>query len=210
MPVVVNEGDVLQLNVYCSLDDQTSVNVLHYLCEFVETTPQPILSFASDLDTSISVAYKSILSSAASYRGVGVRKVVPLPKSAEFFATTGQGAGTRTGDPLPRQVCGVITKGTDFAGQAQRGRFYAAFPAESDSGTDGSPVSTYVSNLAALGAFLDDLLTVGIAPTTSTATPVIFHRLIGDTTPITRIVARPRWGTQRSRGDYGRPNVSPI
>jgi hypothetical protein len=39
---------------------------------------------------------------------------------------------------------------------------------------------------------------------------VVYSAKFGLQTPVATIVARQKWGTQRRRGSYGRPNQPPV
>jgi hypothetical protein len=67
------------------------------------------------------------------------------------FVTSNSGSGSATGDPLPRANQGLIRwrTGIYLSGREVRGRTFVPGPVEIDSGANGVPTPTYVSDLAA-------------------------------------------------------------
>lgn len=206
MPV----GDILQVRIETTVGVQSSENIRHYRVSSVTAPEATHLQIAVALNTIINPLYKAILSSSATYRGVAVRRVSPLPLTSEAMDAFGSGTGSVTGDLLPKQTCGVITLRTALAGRRYRGRFYAAFPGEIDNTAASVPGATYLTNLAALAAALIAQRTVTNGAGNSVLDPVIFHRRVPGYDNITSQVTRAIWGTQRRRGDYGRPNPPTV
>lgn len=89
-----------------------------------------------------------------------------------FSATSVAGfAGSATGDLLPTQTQGLIRWRTQGVVNGRRvvGRWYIPQPAESFNGSNGNPISSYVTGL---GAGVTGLLTAG----STASTPAVWHR----------------------------------
>lgn len=203
-------GDILQSRIETSFGTQSSQNIRHWRVSAEVAPAATHAQIAANLDTSIAPLYKAVLSTSATYRGVAVRRIFPLPPTIEAIANANLGAGTIAGDPLPKQTAGVVTFRTALAGRKFRGRFYAAFPAESDNNASTLPSNAYVAGLALLGGVFTLSRTIPNGAGSTTIDPVIWHRRTSTFDVITNIVARTIWGTQRRRGDYGRPNPPMI
>jgi len=209
MANTIESGDFYIARFVCSIEGQISVNTLHYVCVSKAGDGGTDNSLAAALDALFAQLFKNVMSNSATYRGVSCQRISPTPKTVPAISTTGAGLGVDESELLPAQTCGIITKRTDFAGRRFRGRVYVPFPAES-SNVENLPTADYKSNLAALGAVMLDDVAAGSDPNTSTMSPVLFHRATTTATPITSIVAKRLWGTQRRRGNYGQLNPIPF
>lgn len=205
-------NDVWEVRFYCTFGVQTAIPRLHYLISNVAGTPTDIM-LADLMDVQFSTEIKGAMVSQASYRGVGVQRMYPLPKTNSVFNIDGQGPGASATTPLPKQISGLIAKKTAFATKNLRGRFYMPFPAEGHSDPDEARPN--VGYMAALGALADKMeltLQDTIGPDTYDAFPIIYNgtgaRINGS--DITYCLTRPYWATQRRRGDFGAANLSPI
>jgi len=216
MPTLAND-EIYEVKFYFNYANQVAQNVLHYRISAVAGSPTDAM-LADVLDTTFAPAFGDCLSQHATYAGVGVSRLRPLPRTIPVYDNDGEGAGGVLGDPLPKQVCGVITKRTALAGVRFRGRMYVPFPGEADNeATTGIPSVGYVANLDVLGALLDNVLAVGAGGNTASANPVLWNRATTTPTvqaetftPITGFRSRGIWGTQRRRGDYGATNQLPF
>lgn len=203
----IASGDIYETKVYCSLGAQIGINVLHYRCSATAGTSTTDLSFATALEAAVADAYRDLLVNDARFRGVGVKRLFPTPPTIEITSTVLADNGLVDGVPLPKQTCGIITKQTASAGRAFRGRVYVPFPGDIDNTGEGAPINTYVARLTALAGILEGSLLVGTAPNTAQMQPIIYHRGGLAPTDVFNCFGRPRWGTQRRRGDYGPTNA---
>lgn len=208
MPV----ADILLVNFYFKHPPQLAIN-RHYLrIQAIEGVERTLSQIPNDLFTSLAPLYASIMPTAASIAGVGCRRVWPGPETTELFSTFPAMAGSIAGDPLATQTAGVITWRTPLAGRANRGRSYIPFPAEPHNDTTGLPTNGYTQGLNDLGNTIAPALVSPIAlPNRHTYVKVIYRAATPATSPgITSHFARTKWGTQRRRGSYGQPNISPV
>lgn len=216
-------GDLYQARIWSFLGDQAAVCVRHYrISAQVGTTVNWGIFLANVLDTTIVAAYKALLSSAATYRGVDAQRVWPFPPLVSESFVGSAGLGSVAGDALPTQVSGLIKFTTALAGRKYRGRLYMPFPGEIDSDVNGKPITTYVTRLSTLGGALLGNLSLTFAGDTATAVPIIPGKTLvpgsspkkfilnGTYTDITGRLSRLAWATQRKRGGFGQKNVVPI
>jgi len=212
-------GDVYEVNLFCVLAEQCAVSRFFYRTTAVAGSGLPSLSdIAVRMTAQLATPLKACMSIAATYRGLRVSQVWPRPRTVEFESVSGQGVGGVAGDPLPRQVRGIITRRTAYAGPAFRGRLYTPFPSEGSNDTDGTPTAAFITSLAALATAMDDVQTaVGTGGNTIELTPILWKPDYVDGQVVSQsfdtIVtcrANDRWATQRRSGSYGSPNISPI
>jgi hypothetical protein len=162
---------------------------------------------------------KTWLNNQASYRGMLVQKVWPLPKPMFEFSDAAAGAGTSGAQQLPRQTAGLLYYQTALAGRAFRGRNYVPFGGTAlQHATSDQPSAAALVILNAIATSLGATYTINPGGSTITVTPVIYHPKgygkppanLHTTTGITFSAARTQWATQKRRGDYGRQNTAPF
>jgi len=210
MASVLLDGDLLIVRIAMFHTDQAGLNIRHYRVSNSQGAGVTDQEVVDALDLLYEFDYKASLSSAATYRGVSVQKFLPAPPLQAVFSTVSAGIGGLVGDPLPKQVAGLVTLRTQFAGRKFRGRMYIPFPSESVNEVDTQPSAAYIASIAAIGTNMIAQQSIGLAPDTADVTPVLFHRLGGTTDDLTSRVASPLWATQRRRGDFGRKNILPF
>lgn len=213
MSTVLETGDALLCKLWCTDNEQASVNSFTYLVGTVTGgfTDQDV---ADGLQAAlIASSFPAILYNGASFDGIQVyfRNRTPLPVPALSATGAVSGAGGATG--MSRQTAGINTWLTNFAGPKFRGRTYWPFPPTSLDQIQGIPSTAYLVDLAIqTDALLAPSLTVG--GRTAALTLQLAHRIPNELfytfTPILFAHLRQKWATQRRRGSYGRPNVSPF
>jgi len=209
MAIPVTVGDIIQARIFCKMQDQGAINVLHYRVLAVNGGTPTLEQLANFYGTSVSAPLATLLTDTADYRGVGMQIINPT-LSAEVYDVASATAGTAGSTPLPKQACGLISKRTATAGPHSRGRMYVPFPDEDDNEADATCSAAYKAGLATLGAFLFDDINVTVLTHDADYRPVIWDRSALVFRDITAIIARDRWATQRRRGDFGQPNSLPI
>jgi hypothetical protein len=202
MPV----GDILQVTFVCRFSEQIGLNVRHFRIATVVGVEQTHAQIAEDFRVRVRLSLIQILSNQATFEGVIVSKIFPLPKSIPVATVAAGEAGLVTGDPLPRQVAGLIRARSMFAGRSERGRAYIPFPAETDSGSAATPTLGYATNLGQIAPVYFGPAGIGANPPLTTLTPIIWHRETNTFSVITAIAVSTAWATQRRRGTFGRPN----
>lgn len=214
MPQPIGVADVVKVRVGTYADAQAGYNVRYFVCLAIAGTGATDADAANDLDALMSTVYPAILSSSASYYGVGVQLVTAhgQPLFIEQSAISGPTPGLMDAQMLPKQVAGVVKLITDLTGRSNRGRFYSMFPGvDGDTGA-GKPTAAYLTDLDAVAIAWTGAATVGVGGNTSTLVPCVVHRPPSTIAPepIIGYSVRNIWGTQRRRGDFGRTNPPPL
>jgi len=210
MPTSVVNGDYAEVRYCCYTPTQISLNICHYRLDITAGTwtDQEVVSAMTLIVANI---YKSNMPNEASFRGVGLRlQVLPVP--TEVFDVSQDGAGTAAGDLSATQVSGLITKRTARAGRKYRGRLYVGFPSALDIDSNGVPTPAYVAGIQTLGNTLGPVMALVNGANTMEAVMRVRSTLVpGAPTyePVVALTSRNRFGTQRSRGAYGAPNIPP-
>lgn len=201
----------LQVTVVTAQQDQIGLNILHYHCYGIAGGAVTDVDFCSAVDALYAPLYKPLLNATAEYRGI-IAQIVYPSRFVAVFSSANSGIGTAGADPMPKQVCGFISKRTIFAGRNQRGRSYIPFPSQSsNSAPDDIPSAGYMTDLAVLAIQMSALVTVTAAGNTADLRPVIWSPAEEATPKIIEVCrGLDVWATQRRRGDYGRKNVPPI
>lgn len=205
-------GTLLRLKWYATVGDQCSINTTYYSCTVATGAPTQDSDVASGYAAVLPGFVKNLMSNQATYNGLTVQVVQPAPMPIPAANTGGSGVGALVSNVMPRQVAGLISCYAAFSGRRFRGRVYIPFPAVNQDDTGGLPLAGYVVLLNALKALIYGPIVIPNAGATGTVTllPVIFHRATVTSTPVVTAVSRSKWATQRRRGSFGRPNVSPV
>lgn len=207
---MANVGDTYEVRIICTLGDQTSINVRHYSVTAKAGTGATDNAIGADMSLHFAASYKDLMANNASFRGVGIRRISPLPVGLELLAGGNTGPGTAGADALPRQCSGILSLRTALAGRSFRGRTYVPFPSKNDNDTAGVPTAGYSVRLGTLAAVMASPVTCGAGGNTNILTAVVYSRVRNQTNPIVTIGTPGKWATIRSRGSYGRVNPSPI
>jgi hypothetical protein len=221
----LNDGFFYRCDVWCTSQEQASINRYFYKIVPGSITGGVTEQDAADYwDTILGELYKGVLSEQAKYYGVGFKRVVgptvPDPYLPSY-AHAHRGWGSTTGDQLPRQTCGLISRKVSSHGRHGKGRVYIPFPGEFDSDELAHPTEAY---LGALQSLADAAFQVGVGvafgPGGLTWVPALSNIIDSTTTPATWADPwyspvdiyhiRRLWATQRRRSDFGRPNVPPF
>ncbi len=217
MGTALQVGDIGILRAWTSLAAQAAVNTYGWAVLSTVGGGATDQDFTNGMDTGVfSTFYKSLMGNSAVYRGLQwyflKRTSGGLP--APVKSTAGAGNGTGGLDPIPLNTCPIFKYATVNRGQSGRGRLYLPFAA-----------AVYMSNLgeptAALDVLINGLASILLVPTTVTvggnsATLVwsLIHRQPKPNPPsVSSIItaeSASKFGQMHKRGDYGRPNQSPI
>jgi len=203
-------NDIVEVKVYCKTTTQLSVNVRHFVCIDKQGTGAPASSILTYYKELLAPLYKALMSVGAEYRGLSLQKISPAPIAALAFDDGEQGVGDVGGDPLPGQVCGILTFRSNLAGRANRGRMFVPFPSETDNDADQTPIDGYIVRLSELGDAFIGADEIGGGGNTVQLQSIVLHRVSMSGTALITWKANNKWATQRRRGSYGRPNESPL
>lgn len=207
-------GNVISFRNWFTQAEQAAVCTTHWLCVSTSGTPTTLQQICDAWDTAVQALWKTLIDSESIYNGTQAYvDQVPLP---QFAATTSSaGAGDGAALAVPRQATGLLGWTTSFAGPQFRGRLYLPFPGVDEDASGGIPTNLYRAHGNALGAAIVAFTTVTVGGGTLAGYPCILHRknkagTIPPPTQITLGTTRAKFATQKRRGSYGRPNVSPI
>jgi len=209
-------ADIWMYRAYCQQGPQVSVNT-HFFKVITNGGGFDAQEAIDSITAAARPLYRALIPGGATFLGgEGTNlTIVPTPFKNQ---SSQPGAGLATGISLPTQVCGIYTKHTEVAGPSGRGRTYVPFPSDDALGAvAGSDIPTAAyqlkvfnlsGNFSGTVAYLTATLIAfqvqwGLYREPPTPAPPVF-------TPIISTVAHRLWATQKRRGDYGRPNVSPF
>jgi hypothetical protein len=208
-------NDVVQVVAVSRLNEQIGLNVFHYRVVAVMAAGSNALSRITDAiqANGVAASLKLLMTSQASFLGFTVQRLHPA-KSPTFPVTEEAGPGTAGATANARQVAGFIRKKSAVAGRRLSGRMYIPFPSTADDTGAGIPTDDYKEKLDALAIRMTNELIWGPGGGQGQASPVIYQRprppLPYSTRSILSWIAAAKWATQRRRGSFGRPNVSPF
>lgn len=203
-------GDTIEVTMWSQDSEQAGLCVFHYR---VITAPVGLVKLSAApgaMFTALSAPFAGCMSLNASVHGFIVKRVRPGIPTIPYFSTSFSIPGTLTGDQLPRQVSGLMTKRTGSPGKSGRGRIYVPFPTEVMSSSAGEPTGPYSTLLGTLRTAMLANVNVVDGINTAILSPAVFSRTLGIDSLMTDITARTHWATQRRRGSLGRSNVSPF
>lgn len=213
MSTPLTTGTLLEVQLWCSDFEQTSVNTFHYAVTEIGTgavTDQDVANdfdgiFGSSLD-----GIKTVLYNNALYRGTQVRIIGPQPQPVAVHSITNQGVGTGGAIGIPRQATGLTSWKTNFTGPKFRGRTYWPFAPSAEDVSFGAPSAAYVTAINQIADALIDKVTVTAGGDTA---HIMFGVRQRRTVSVVKIVDRmtaQKWATQKRRGSYGRANTAPF
>lgn len=211
MSATLVNGMVVESVSICSLPPQISVTRRYWLCSNLVGPSPSTFDAAGVIDGVLGPIFKTLLTSAATYRGTQIRRASGIPPFESWdVSTAAAGVGLGGAIPLPKQACGLITMTGAFIGRRFQGRVYLPFPSAADDAGTGQPNVGYMIAAAAMGTALSTPHTVPGGGGTIELNPLNWKA----TDPIPRLlvgfIPRPAWATQKRRGDFGRTNFTPF
>jgi len=214
MAEVINIDDIYEARVVCADQSfsQYAINVFHYSCVDKSGNDTLDTDFADDFSDHIHAQYKAVLNIGATFYGVDVRRVHPLPTTLPAVSTHDQAVGTVAGDQLPSQIAGLIKLQTGFAGPGGRGRKYIPFPGEGDNAASGLQTAAANLRYAALAArFPMDITSINVGVDGQVVMrPVLINRETGNIRRVIDATPRMAWATQMRRGRLRRGDAAPF
>jgi hypothetical protein len=201
-------NDIVESKAYCYYDGQIGINVRHWLVGTVGGGGLTVDQIAQDMASALGLLYTVWMPAVATFRGMTVQKIYPLPPDVAGVSTNPPSNGDETSDPLPKQIAGILSIKTAFAGRRYRGRVYLPFFAESMNDTNSTPTAAANIAMASVAAYYGTTQVFTSGPASVALTPILYHRSTpGSPTIVTMILAKDQWGTQRRRSDYGAANT---
>jgi hypothetical protein len=205
-------GKLFYIEYWTTLANQAAVNRLWYKVTSFTGAGVTYGEVLSQMSSIFSLAFRNCVGTGANFKGFGIRElpVMGIPLPAPAYDNTAALPGTITGNMLPHQVAGLLSLRTAFAGRSGRGRLYMPFPTTSCSGLNGTILPAYSTPLGVFAALVPATVTVTGAGGNAVLTPVLVNRKTAVWKVINNVLVSSNFATQRRRGDYGRPNVSPV
>lgn len=118
--------------------------------------------------------------------------------------------GTGGADTIPKQAAVVVRKATGLAGPSNRGRMYWPFVPSAYLLSDGTMDPASSAALLAIAATVFGVRTVTVGANSNQMLPILVHRYTVPSVPtyqdILGFLGATKIGTQKKRGDYGKPN----
>lgn len=212
-----NLGDVFELVTFVrTAEGQNQSNRTHWQVQQIAgvsiTIPEAVSKFSDDFSTLLI----PLIPTTHTYLGAKMRRLVGQAAGKTQFVSsiTGQGVGTQIGDPLPSQVCGLISRRASGAPPRHRGRFYVPSTTEVYNSSNGDPTAAYLTDLADLNLYLRSDVTQVVGANSATFRPKLVQfnaqGQVVDYWTVDSCLSRSRWATQRRRGEINRPDVMPF
>jgi hypothetical protein len=199
MATLLALNDIVEAKFFNRDAAQNGICVLHYKVTAVAGGSLTDQQVCNALSTQAAPLFQAIQSGVTSYVGCRLQKVTPGPVPIAVNSTNGAGAGTGAGSALGAQLAILITKRTDLAGRANRGRTYLPFCSTNMSSAAGNISAAGLAAAAAFAASMFASITVSVGAASVTLQPVIYHRATQTNVPITSLVVRGEFATQRRR-----------
>lgn len=207
--VVMNDILAIRIVTWEPTDSQLGINVWHGLVASVTGTITQT-QIATAIDGAVAAPYKAWMGSPATYRGVGVTKIFPLPRVLEESVNGNNGAGTGGAKLCTQQTAGLNSYHTGLAGRRFRGRMYLAFPSDTFATNDGNITGGGVTAIGNIAAALAFGVTVTSGPNTANIAYGLWGRVTHVFTGWNTVTSQNKFATQRRRGQYGRTNLMPF
>lgn len=212
MATVVQINDLLVARIWCVLGNQAAVNTFGFRCVNIAGTGGTDQKLAEVIDPTTASFYKTILADQAVYRGVQVyflQRVGALPPPVFTIGSTGNGTGGVNGMPL--NTCPIMKYSTFARGPGGRGRIFLPFCAADTTGPTGEPTAGFNGAVNAFATVMLIPITFGVGGNNSTVRWSLIHRgPVLSATDMLNASSSGKIGQMHKRGDYGRPNTSPI
>lgn len=203
-------GDRLEFRCYTADNEQASVNTFNYRVQSVNTPGFTDQQAVDAFSTFIASTYKSIIYNGARYQGTTCSVANRIPLRVPVSSAEGAGVGTGGAIGLPRQTAIVSSWRTNIAGPGGRGRTYWPFPPAAFNEDEGTPTDAFQAAMVGVSEAIIELTNLDFFGANADVMFVVWSRKNTVMREITQGVVQKKWGTQKRRGSYGRPNVSPF
>jgi len=208
MAFIIHHTDMVQLTVFTAYKNQVGLNRFFYQVSATPGATADAQVMADAIVPAIQLDYAACMSMHAAFHGVKLETAMAGPAYEPVYSSEVED-GAIVGDPLPGQCTGITTWRTELAGARHRGRTYWPFPAEEQNIVTSVPSAAYLTNVENLS------LKMRSFNITADAVEWVFVLHIWSSVDavyreVTAHTVRPKWATQRRRGDFGRANVLPF
>jgi len=212
MATTCQPNDLISIRAWTRLGDQGAVNTYNFDCISITGTSITDVALAAYFDPLMAGFYGGGCANDVEYRGIQlyfIKRTGPLP--APIINTTSSGNCTGGTNSLPRVVCPIMKYATFVRGPGGRGRLYLPFFPTTVMTSDGELSNGGRTYIDTWGSFLVTPFTVGSGGNTASFVFALVQRKpIALKGQILTAFASGKFGQMHKRGDYGRPNNSPI
>lgn len=211
-------GSFYKQRMFAYQGTQEAVNTTYFQVTNIGAGgPVTEAELVAELQSLMSTLYVPAMCSNAQYVGTDIQNVTggaPFPLQIAGPAINEN--GTAAPPALPAQVSGVVGLVTALTGPAHRGRLYIPFPSSVAVAAvpTPSPTAAYEALLAAIADQITGTVVVVVG-----AVNVTLEYQLGRWGHLSRtytfqptigLRSTGKFGTQKRRGNYGRPNVTPV
>lgn len=209
-------GDYLQFRVCCYVPTQIALNILHYRVLSTVGGAMDINQAATAFSSLVAIQYKALMSSQASFRGVGCTNL-SVPRTREYAGVANAGVGTAGALNSQTQVSWLIRLRGANAGRKSIGHIYPGFPSQTYVTAAGEQTAAGLIVLTNLASQFGPSLVLTSGANALNMEMVIRNKDLTVPVPKTptgtdvfQLYPAPLWATQRRRGDFGRANPLPF
>jgi hypothetical protein len=210
IPVNILSGNVLQFIARFFYRGQLAENVYWYQV-MDGNTPEDAFTNLNHWMNQAQSLYAPLLTNGALFCDATLRVYTSamVPITPTLFTQALNLPGTGGTSPMPTQVAGIITRRVLLTKNTNRGRVYIPFPDKTASLATETPSGVYLTNLNLLKLALMPIIAPFQSDGMQPWAPGLGSITKGDFNGLVDCQTRAKWATQRRRGDYGTPNVSP-
>lgn len=218
MPTQIVPGDILAIRAWATLGTQAAVNTYNFLCNTTAGASVTDQDFADAMDGYMSTFYTTYMGNSAQYNGVQcyfVRRIGATFLPPPVSSVTNAGPGTASTDAVPKNTAAILRYFSNVKrGPGGRGRVFLPFAGAINVGPTGDPIAAFTTLMQGFINGLTTAVVVGTPPNTANFFFILLKRAT-ETTPLDYTLVTDgspanKFGQQHKRGDYGRPNSSPI
>ncbi len=211
-------GDIMSARVWSTAGPQAAVNTYNFVVTSTTGAAQTDQQLADALDVFFAAFYLLILGNGANYNGTQIyflKRGAPGVLPAPVKATAGAASGSGGADIVPKNTAGIMKYSTGGRGPGSRGRVFLPFIATAFMDPLGDPDTGLNTLINGFGTNLLLGVSIGTTPDTAQLKWCLVHRTLPPVVTISQVIllnaeSANKFGQLHKRGDYGRPNVSPI
>lgn len=214
MATALVTGDFLSIRAWTTQQAQAAVNTFNYQVITLTGGAVTDQDFVNAQNTAFAAFYKSLCPSSVDYNGIQCYFLFrtgggSLPAPVKNIASAGP--GTTGTNCVPRNAAGIMKYSAFSRGPGGRGRVFLPFVSLDYVNEGGDPNTAYD---VLVNSFASSLLTpvvVTSGGSTATLSFCLFKRSnVAASEQILQAESASKFGQMHKRGDYGRPNASPI
>jgi len=215
MGTAVQANDLLAIRSWNTLQDQAAVTTFNWQCISVTGGGITDQDFADAHNTTYGTLHKNSMPPSATHRGIQcyiIKRVGALPPPVKSIGAAGDGTvGT---NPVPKNTAAILKYSGFARGPRGRGRVFLPFISTDLVTINGLPDPALDILLNSFASFLLTPMVVTVGANSATfvfgvvsrnppAGPMTFQQAL-------TCESATKFGQMHKRGDYGRPNQSPI